>query len=405
MNPEDLQVASYKGAEWLVTRAGLAGGRKDSKKVFVGSDLQVIEDLGLKRRVFTLSGTVAARRDNEGNEILSYQEARDTLLEALESGGTGVLIHPFLGRRNNIVCRTFSLTESTTSLGDSPIEITFEISDTTGLPIQQASVLGSVTSANDALVAAIEADTADRFSVAKIFIGNFEDALDKTEAISDSVGDATSTSAIADVDKLDKFALLLSDFVDDAPSLVDNPAAMSTRLNGIFTSMSLLYDIPLNTFDVFERLFDFGLDDVVILLTTAGRIERQKNRNVLNDNVQASALGYAYESGVQIEFQSVDDIDATSKILEDQYQSMIASGTLDTSVVEPLTELRIAAKDFFDQARVTASQVITVRTNFTTTRLLAYQYYGESNLGDTIAELNGLDDGVGVEGNLQILTS
>ena len=405
MNPEDLQVASYRGVEFLLNRAGLAGGRNDSKKVFVNSDLQVVEDLGLKTRAFTRSGSVAARRDNAGNEILSYQQARDDLLEALELGGTGVLIHPFLGRIENVVCRTFSLTETTTSLGDSPIEITFEISNTSGLPLEQPNVLGSVTTANDALIAAIEEDTANRFLVSTVFIGNFEDALDKVESIPDAVAVATSSSAIADANRLDEFVLLLSDFSDDAASLVDNPATLATRMNDIFRSASLLYGAPQTTFDTFQRLFDFGLNDVSFLQTTVGRTERQKNRDVLNDNVQASALGYAYESGVQIEFQSVDDIDATSKILEDQYQAMIDTGTLDTTVVEELRELRIASKDFFDEARVTTSQVITVRTNFTTTRLLAYQYYGESDLGDTLAELNGLDDGVGVEGNLQILTS
>ena len=117
MIPEDLQEVSYRGELFYISGSKISGGRKDVKKEVANSDLQVIEDLGLKERVFTINGKIATRRDSSGVTITTYKQMRDRLLDALEKGGTGVLIHPWYGRIDDVACRAFSIDENLTGLG------------------------------------------------------------------------------------------------------------------------------------------------------------------------------------------------------------------------------------------------------------------------------------------------
>ena len=408
MNPEDLQLASYRGAAWFVSAAGTSGGRKDAKKVIIDSDRQVIEDLGKRQRVFTLSGVVAARRTNDGQEILSYQASRDRLLSALEKGGTGVLIHPFFGRLDNVVARTFTLNEDIKRLGEAEITITFEISNTSGAPQPAEDVLGSIVSGNEAVQDAVNADISENLSVTAAFTGNFQDAIDKGNEIVDEINEATQPVAIA-ADQLDEFSAELSDFTANITSLVANPSDFADSVIGLYQSMNGLYAGTAATFEstfaAMTRLFPFGEDDVDFPLDTAGRVERQRNRTTVNNAMKSLGLSFAYENASQFSFATSNEVDDVSTVLEDQFQALVQSGDLSSDVEEALTKLRVRVADFFIAAKLQKPQIVLVETPFTSTRLLAYQYYGESTLGETIAELNELDDLNAIQGQIRILSA
>ena len=181
MDIQELHPASYRGAYFFIASTSTSGGRKISRKLPVDSDKQLLEDMGLRNRAFNVTGTIAPRRDNNGSIITTYQKVRDDLLAALELGGTGILIHPFYGRLENIVAITWSVTEDMRSLGDTPITITFEISNTDGLPSPTTNVISKVQTNT------ISVTTAAQTSIggfASIFATNFEYALEKLEAFS-----------------------------------------------------------------------------------------------------------------------------------------------------------------------------------------------------------------------------
>lgn len=401
--PDGLQAASYRGASFLVSRAPTTGGRKDVLKGFVSSDRQSVEDLGLLPRTFTLNGWVAPKKIALGIEIVSYSDSRDALLAALEKGGTGVLIHPFFGKLEDIVCRSWTLEESMNSVGLSAISITFAISDTDGVPVSEETVIQAVNAGVLATAAAVGANISSGFSVTASLAGNFGDAVDKVQGTADSINSATSFATVI-AEEIDAFSKELTDLTAAATSLVANPSALSDSMTGVFETMKGLYVTPEVTFDAFGRLFDFGDSDTSFPVDTVGRIERQKNRDIMNNAMQIQALAYAYFSASQFTFENVDQIDDVSEVVEDQYQKILAAMTLNSSVSEELTKLRIAVTSFFDAQRVTRPQIISVRTTLTTGRLLAYQYYGDSALGNSISLLNGSEDAT-LEGQVRILTS
>ncbi len=404
--PEDLFPCTFRGAIFFLNRASTGGGRKTSTKEIVNSDRQLVEDLGLQQRRFTLNGTVAARTASDGAVLATYQDVKDALLAALEAPGPGVLVHPFFGRISNLQVTTYTLNESMGRLGDSPISITFEVSDTDGLPVAQPPVQGTVDQAADATLNAFEQAVADFFRVTQKFVGNYQDAIDKIDDAAEEIEDATAGFAQA-ADQIDEFSKGLRDIVTSAAKLVSNPTDLGESIRQAMRSIEDLLVAPPEIFGALVLLFDFGDNDVRAPIgVTAGATERQVNRDLLNNQMQGSALALAYSNAAQLDLPTVENIDATQDVLEDQYQKMVAAGTLDPDSLANLTQTRIDLSEFFNAQRATKPRQTTVRVPAAVpARVLSFAYYNTSERGDQIAELNGLDDAAFVEGDVTILTS
>ncbi len=404
MDPKDLHRASFRGIPFLVTSTGLAGGRRLVRKLFPHSDRQSLEDLGLNPDDFTVSGVIAAQRDPSGAEIKGYREVRNAFIRALKSRGTGVLVHPFLGRFEKVGVVNYNLTENMTRLGSSPIEITFSISDSDALPKFTESVVGSITTRSKAVSAAAKADVKDRFEVTESSSGNFSDAVNKITAIVNSVRDAVEVIASVE-DSVDDFDMRAQNYEDSIFTSIVDPEILGEDTVNLINAIDGLYTNPADVFSSLTRLFDFGDDDTEITQNTSGQIERVLNRNVMNSTVQSSSLSQAYLSAAKLTFTTTDDIGTASKILEDQWQKLLSARIMGKDVEESLTKLRVSTNSFFDQERDLRPRVVTVRTNLTSTSLLAYRYYGESTLGNTIAKLNEFQDGAGIEGDVKVLST
>ena len=403
--PEDLQLASDRGSFFFVSSPTTTGGRKDSVKEIVNSDRQLVEDLGLRKRTFSISGFIAERTFNDGAVLFSYDEVKQDLLDVLEGGRAGTLIHPFFGRINRVVCRTFTLNETMTSLGIAPITMTFTVSDTTGLPIAEEAVLGTVATESEAASDALEESIASKFSVAIAAVADvFTAAVDKVNAAMDAVKAAVAP-LVQLADEINGFAADIATVQAEAASLVATPAALAESIRGAVTSMNALFATPQGIFDSMKRLFDFGDLDLNFTPNTASGRSRQSNQDILNNAMQGLSLANAYTAAAQLDLPTVEDIDATQQILEDQFQKMVDNGTLDSDAQEGLTKTRIALSEFFDAQRATKPRLITINVNPIPARVLAYQYYGSSDQGDTIAELNGFADAAHVSGDVRILTS
>lgn len=81
---------SFREVPFLIESHQLTGGRRKQDREFAKRDLGNSEDLGRRLKKFTLSIFVL------GDD---YFDQRDALIEALETEGSGILIHPYLGTR------------------------------------------------------------------------------------------------------------------------------------------------------------------------------------------------------------------------------------------------------------------------------------------------------------------
>ena len=404
MKPEELQKASFRGVPFLVSSASLTSGRRLVRKRFPNSNRQSLEDLGETPDEFTVQGVIAAQRNVAGEIITSYRGVRNALIRALKQKGPGVFVNPFLGKVESVGVMSFLLNEDMTRLGDATIDITFAVTDSNALPQPTESVVGSVSTKSSAVVTAVEKDVELRFKVTDTASGNFDDAVSKATDISDKVRDSVSVASAA-VDTIDDFEKQIENYEDTIVDLVSDPEVMGEEVAGLVVSIRDLYPDVGDAFTSLTKLFGFGDSDTAILQTTAGRIERQRNREVLNTAVQATALSEAYLAAASLTFENTDEVDSTSEALEDQYQKIVASGELGDDVAEGLAELRVTVNTFFDQERDLRPQIVEVRTDLTSTRLLAFRFYGKSDRGDELARLNGFSDSSAIEGNVKVLSA
>jgi prophage DNA circulation protein len=392
---EDLQPASFKGVPFLVTSANIAGGRKDIKHIYPNSDRQVIEDLGKAQRVYNVEAVITG-----GN----YIQDRDRVLSVLEEGGSGTLIHPLYGQLDNIVARTYTLLEDLTELGTAKFSIVFEVTGVLGIPTQALNTVNKISDSNDDFLTLLKTDITNNYAVTPSFTGNFSAAIDKLNGVVDAFNDNTSLLQ-ASADEINAFSKEVSDFSNNITSLIQSPQNLADSLVSLFNTVDGLYPTAVATVDVLGGFFPFGNDDSGITETTAIRAEKAKNNRIINQSVQSIALSYSYLNTAQIDFETVDDVEESADLLEAQYQKVISADGLTDETKSALTDLRSEMQTFFDEQKVSSNQILSVETNLTSARLLSFQYYGNSDNGEQLIDLNNAEDVTFIEGPVQVVSA
>lgn len=392
---DELSPASYKGVNFLVTSARLAGGRKDVKHSYPNKNTQVIEDLGKMPRTYNLEIVITGA---------DYIQARDRLINVLEEGGLGPLVHPFYGRIENIAARTYTLNEDMTALGEGRLSVVFGPSNDTGIPQASTNTLNNVAAKNKALQDAVKADIGEGFTVTESFTGNFSAAV---ELLNDTVDAFTENTSVlqASADEIDGYTRQISDFSENVLSLVTAPVALADSLGNLFSTVGNLYPTAAATAAVLTGFFDFGDGGAAVRPTTAGRVERANNANIINSAMQSMSLGYAYLNSVQIDFETTEEIEAVADNLEIQYKKTAENDGLSDDAKSVMIDLRLAAQDFFEAEKLTVRKTITVHTSLTSARELAYRYYGSSEDGERLVNLNDAQDVTFIEGRVKVLTA
>jgi prophage DNA circulation protein len=386
----------YKKVQIRISSASLSGGRRKAIKLFPNRDTQSVEDMGMIPRKYALEIILSATQTKD------YFGYRKELLAALEDASNGTLVHPLYGVIHDVAVTSYSINESFGEFGFATVSVEFEIDSNTGIPTSSSASGPLITSANKIVQSSLESYIGEGFTLTGKSIKNAVDAIDKVNAIINKVRKEAAFTGVA-AEAINEFNALLSGTSDNVNSLVKDPLALADSLNRVFESVGGLFSSASATFGTFERLFGFGESDTDIIPTTTSLIQRIKNRSVLNSYVGASALGYAQLSAIEIEYTTTAEIDNVTKVLERQFVAVMESDA-DQPSKDALIETRILVTDALQEARLRASAIITVRTTDTTARLLAFDYYGSPELGETINDLNLFENVSFVSGEVEILT-
>lgn len=401
---DKLLPASYKGVSFLATSFPVSGGRKIVKHTFPNSDKQVIEDLGLIPRSYTMDIVVTDANRSNPSESGFYIINRDALLAKLEDGEAGKLTHPLYGDIENVKVGTYSVNENLTSLGECRITVTFEQSEGTGIPEQLSSSLNTIEVSVATTLAAVNTNIVDNYQTTVSFPSSYTDSVSKLNEVATGITDATNFVQ-QQADKIDALSAEIQNFQNNVTSLVRAPQDLADSISSLFDTINNTYPTIEASITAFSQLFDFGDSDVDLNQTTASRIERAKNKKMINDTIQSMALSYAYLNASQLTFDTTDEIDAQAAILENQYKKLIASTGLDDSSKQSLRDLRVDVQQYFENQKLVTQQVITVFTQPITARLLAYQYYGSSDQGEQLASLNDTSEPSFLSANVKVLTA
>lgn len=79
--------------------------------------------------------------------------------------------------------------------------------------------------------------------------------------------------------------------------------------------------------------------------------------------------------------------------------------SISSASIDALQDQRTVTQQFFDDQKLDAQQIITVDTQILPARVIAYQYYGDSESGSRIAILNDEINVSFLEREIEIFTA
>jgi len=160
-----MRQASFKAAAFHVESQGRVSGRRTVLHEYPKLDVPYAEDLGLHARRYQITGYVIQRWKPKGNrsEMIgnmpwNYDDARDNLIEALESIGPGTLVDPYSNRVGPMLfqCERYSMTETRERGGYAQFEMAFVEAGATEFPFVGADTTQQVAQSSDAAIAAAQ---------------------------------------------------------------------------------------------------------------------------------------------------------------------------------------------------------------------------------------------------------
>ncbi len=390
-----LKEGSYKGVEMIVKSMPTNGGRRISIIRYPRSDKQSIEDQGLIPRQFSINGIVPHE---------NYEEKKAALLRVFEDGEKGSLVHPTFGLVENVKNGKYSLDEITSALGKAQYTVEFFIDDAVGVPISSGSFASQVQTASDALNVSLSQDLIEGYEVTSSFVGNFADAARDAVSVGTEFVEAIDSSFQIVEGAVNEFVSEVNAFNSSINAIIQAPEDFANRISSMFNSLNNLYDSTIGTFQSISTMFDFGDDNEIFKQNTAGRIERQKNQDLVRANIKAQSLSYVYLAAVQIDFESEEDLALVNDQLETQYSLVRDNELLSNESLLKMDELRIQANSALSQILLNTRKIITINTRLIPLSVLVFDFYGSTELVGVISNLNAVKQNAFVEGDVRILT-
>lgn len=209
---ENLNVASFRGARFLIKSHSASGGRKTVNHEYPNSDRRFVEDLGELQETFSIQGIIHG--DN-------YFQDRDALITALKTPGVGELSHPFFGTIQ-CVAQPFTLVEDTTTLGIAKFSMTFDKSENAVFPRIATNNEARVNFIKNELIDNINNNLGEEFGVTRGFSLNFIDAQTTLNSVVDSM-EVTADTIFKVEDNISDYTNALDTFKDNIVRNINNP--------------------------------------------------------------------------------------------------------------------------------------------------------------------------------------
>lgn len=388
---EELLPASFRGVPFLLDVTTTSGGRKTVTNEFPNSNRRFVEDLGLLNKSFAITGTITGP---------NYAFKRDALILALEKEGTGILIIATLGVFN-VVSTTYTLSERMTALGDATFTMNFEVAQDSLVPTPIQGALSSIFSSVTEAIALLETTVFQVISITRS--DNFIDALSKVDSFLQTLG-ALTNIFVTESDTFDDFSKELTNFVDNSSQILTNTALLGTATSSLFNTLNSSVATPQDGVTLFENLYNFGDDDTDLAIDTFSLNERTANRNRLNGAYQTLALLMNYQNVAQIDFLTVDDINAQRESLDAQFEKINSNPAIAESDKSALLTARNEVRSFLDKESLRAFKITDFDTKDTTITELTYRLYGNLDNLQNLINLNNFKDIQHIEGTVQVLS-
>ncbi len=364
---------SFRNAPFRVKGAGDDVGRRVTLHEYPLRDTPYAEDMGRKRREFSLDGYVVGQ---------DYAAQRDALIAAIEAPGAGTLVHPYRGAMQVVVtaCR---VTESTDAGGMAVFAITFSEAGENLNPAASVDTPARVV----AKAQAARAAAADAF--AKTFSVSGQPAF-----VADAAG-GWLTEALSGMDDAARFIQglepgLFAEYLLDGQrlagglaALMGAPADLAARMSSRMGALLGLAATPATAYQRLQSLFDFGRDgggrawSAPVNPATPARRQQAANQAAVAALTRQAAVITAAETSSAMDFDSFDDAATVRGALATALDA--EAETADDATYMALTSLRAAVVADIGSRGADLARVVRVTLPATLPALVvAHRIYGNA---------------------------
>ena len=385
---EKLHAVTFRGVTFYVTSESVTRGKKTAIHEYPNSDFRYVEELGKQPPTFSLTALV------HGEDFLNK---RFRLEQALEESGIGLLNHPIYGKLW-VAVLDFTVDTSQTNIGVVNFSINFSQSKRNITPSPTTRTPTAVSSkavdVRDKIHAAVE----NKFKeISSAF--NYDQISERLGEVLDNVRD--NVNLITELSS--KGA---AEFNRVYNSITNSTAAVLSSAYYLSQNMSLFYDTALDSAvfvsqlaPAWDRIMDIDIP-LVSSTTTPSQKEKEQDKSILSEQMRLIALANAYDSKVNYEYTTEEQLlEARNTLdyyyrlfLNDSYEEIESSDieTIagDQDVRAEFAELRVIARQVFDEKRKTLFRVINITPGITSMSITSFRYYGNLDYIEDIIDLN-----------------
>lgn len=386
---DNYRQASWRGVEFFVESHDADFGRRQVTHEFPQRDEPFTEDLGRRARTYSIEAYLL------GDD---YDSKRDALQAECEKEKEGELIHPYLGALD-LVCQGMKVRETNTETGICRILLSFIEAGISQYPDDSTDPVSAISDSADGVTAAAEEAVAEGFSIDGVasYVSDF--AAIRLAGFSTFMQGLTINPA-GGIQQVAAFFDDLNAIATDAVSLVDDAAAMASRVTGLIGQV--------------RGVFGSGAESVLIRLrqqypapdeiepTTPSQLQNYENAAALNGLFRRVAIAEqaiaivirAEESDVSESlffnaFESRDEAIAARDEIISAIDVEIEDPILSTAEYQALALLRTEIFRGVPSASLRLPSIGTITPKATLPSLVvAYSIYEDANRSTEIAERN-----------------
>jgi len=294
-----LKEAKFRDVSFFVDGSTTSVGRRNIIHEYPFQDQAYVEDIGGKANQFTINAHVIQQPP-----LFNYFKARDKLIKALNTRGSGNLIHPYLGEKQVAVVGNPTFTETFTQGGMATFSITFVETRDNLYPIESPDLVSALDLSVLDMIESVVDSFAEIYSSAKANIDKITSGLNMIKSTIQRVKNLPSGAVSTALAIIDTVTSTLGD-------VLDSPCDLAESLTGAFDLFVTLGQSSVQDVlggcsgRIIEEAFSNTVDGTVNVATTtidsiagAALVETVLEMNKFGeapDSTNASALGGTLE--------------------------------------------------------------------------------------------------------------
>lgn len=318
--------ASFRGVSFFTESHQFSGGRRGVTHEFPQKDRNRTEDLGKRVRQYSIEMLIF------GDD---YFDQRDKMVEALETEGSGELIHPYLGRVS-VQVFGFSFTETIKDGRMVKFSVEFTEAGELVFPEPEINTTAKTVAAADEIFIGTEITFVEAYTSAS---GQPSHVLDSAIAdINDSL-DFMEKAIKSVTDPVSDLNFKIKELRGASAALARAPDRLATQMIDVFTSLAETFvNSPQILVSIFSSFTNFAL--IPSVQATPSELIVAKNTQAMNDLNKQVAQGYEAIAITDTEFTSIKEAVFQRDRLVDSIDEQVEREGIDDNQFQLLRNLQ-----------------------------------------------------------------